>query len=67
MFHFNTALEGDSAANDIGRCGSEAHEHSAASEGREERGRRRGGGGGGGGTWGKSKHCLAEVLGDNIG
>lgn len=38
MFHFNTALEGDSAANDMGRCGSEAHEHSAASEGREERG-----------------------------
>lgn len=63
MFHFNRALEGDSAANDMGRCGCEAHERSAATEGREEQGCWWGGGG----TWGESKHCLAEVLGDKIG
>lgn len=45
MFRFNRALEGDLAANDMGRCGSEAHEHSAATEGREKRGRWWGGGG----------------------
>lgn len=32
MFHFSRALEGDSAANDMGRCGSEARGHSAATE-----------------------------------
>lgn len=61
MFHFSRALGGDSAANDMGRCGSEAHERAAVREG--ARGAV-GWVGGGGGTWGKSQHCLAEALGD---
>lgn len=67
MFHFSRALEGDSAANDMGRCGSEARGHSAATEGARGAGVVVGGASELVVGKKKCKHCLAEALGDKIG